>query len=72
MLRALILICNVGSLPECDEMHAVYKKEAPGYFSNNSECQQGGLAYLHTLNFDGVLESNHDYQITISCRSPRL
>ncbi len=72
MLKALILICNVGSLPECDEMHAIYMKETPGYYASDPECKQGALVYLHTLNFDDVLESNHDYQITISCRSPRL
>jgi hypothetical protein len=72
MFQALIFICMVmaGGPPECDEAHAIFTDVAPDRYATAEECQHKAIEYLHTVDFEGVLLLNEQYQITVSCRTP--
>jgi hypothetical protein len=70
MLEALIFVCVVGAA-DC-ETHAFWMDKAPGRYEDNDSCHQGALVYMHTIDFEGILEPAHSYQVIISCRMPPL
>ena len=73
MLQAIILICNVtAGVPECDAAHAIFTGRPVARYADAEKCHQGALEYLHTFDFEGVLEEGHDYQITVSCPAAPL
>jgi hypothetical protein len=66
MFEALIFVCVVG-VANC-ETNAFWRDKDPGRYADNDACHQGALAYMHTINFEDILEPGHDYQVLISCR----
>lgn len=68
MLSAIIFICNIGAVGECDDANAIWQRQAPGLYKTNEECHRGAIGYLHSLDVSGFLEPDKSYAITISCR----
>ena len=68
MIAAIVYICVIGSTPECDENSAFYRVWPPDRYKTVEECHERAVAYLHSINFDDVLEEGKSYAITVSCR----
>jgi hypothetical protein len=74
-MLGLVLICDiaVGSAAvECTPDRAVFTGDVPGRWSDEAACQRGAVAYLHRLDVETILEPEHDYAITVTCRHEGL
>ncbi len=75
MLLALVLICDVAAgstAVECTPDRAVYTGDVPGRWADEAACQRGAVAFLHGLDVARILEPEHDYAITVTCRHEEL